>query len=125
MLDTFYTGVERALERTARTFQSLPDGPNWHRVLLDESALDVPCVRPPVLSPGSAEAVGRYLSFRHRFRNLYLFDLDQGQMQPLVTAAGATAAAVCQDLAKFADQLDAMATAIRAPDPPSAHPDDA
>ncbi len=112
MLDTFYTGVERALERIARTFQSLPDGPNWHRALLDESALDVPRVRPAVLRSSTAHEMGRYLGFRHRFRNLYLFDLDGAQMRPLVDGAGAASEAACADLGNFADQLDALADAL-------------
>lgn len=112
MLDTFYTGVERALERIARTFRTLPDGPNWHRTLLEESALDVPRVRPAVLRASTAHGMGRYLGFRHRFRNLYLFDLDDAQMRPLIEGAVSAAEVACTDLTSFADQLDTLADAL-------------
>lgn len=112
LLDTFYTGVERALERIARAFQALPDGPNRHRALLDESALDVPRVRPAVLRASTAHEIGRYLGFRHRFRNLYLFDLDGAQMRPLIDGAGAACESACADLCSFADHLDAIADAL-------------
>jgi len=45
-------------------------------VLLDHMLLDVPGVRPPVLSEQTVRQLERFLAFRHRFRNLYLFDLD-------------------------------------------------
>ena len=38
-------------------------------------ALDVPGVRPAVLGEPALQALVPYLGFRHRFRNLYLFDL--------------------------------------------------
>lgn len=90
----------------------LPDGPNWHRALLDESALDVPRVRPAVLRSSTAHEIGRYLGFRYRFRNLYLFDLEGTQMRPLVESAGAACEAACADLCSFADHLDALADAL-------------
>lgn len=112
MLDTFYTGIERGLERIARLFNILPDGPNWHRTLLDESGLDVPRVRPAVLRAETVSAVSRYLAFRHRFRNLYLFDLEAALLRPLVDGAPATALGVCADLRAFGDHLEAMAAAL-------------
>ena len=46
--------------------------------------LDIPSVRPAVLATGSAAHLERFLSFRHRFRNLYVFDLDGAQLRPLL-----------------------------------------
>ncbi len=114
MLDTFYTGIERALERIARAFRSLPDGPNWHRALLDEAALDIAQVRPPVLQLETTVLVGRYLSFRHRFRNLYLFDLDEAQIRPLVDGAKLAGDAASRDLLAFALVLEQLAEVTQA-----------
>jgi hypothetical protein len=47
LLDTFYTGVEKALVRIAHAFGGVPEGPAWHRALLEDMLLDVPKVRPP------------------------------------------------------------------------------
>ncbi len=109
MLDTFYTGIERVLERVARVFGNLPDGPGWHRELLASAALDVPLARPPVLREQTVVVLARYLAFRHRFRNLYLFDLEPEQMEPLIAGAADALAALEQDLQEFAEVLDALA----------------
>lgn len=39
---------------------------------------------PPLLSEELAGTLSGYLAFRHRFRNLYGFELDWTRMQPLV-----------------------------------------
>ena len=76
LLETFYSGIEKALTRIAGTIGGLPDGYAWHRRLLDDSTLDLPKLRPPILDEPTARLLEPYLAFRHRFRNLYLFDLD-------------------------------------------------
>ena len=37
LLDTFYTAVERVLERLARAFDVVPTGPTWHTDLLQHA----------------------------------------------------------------------------------------
>ena len=115
LLDTFYTGVERLLERVARTFDAVPTGPHWHSDLLTASALVVVGVRPAVLSDATRADLKRYLAFRHQFRNLYLFDLERDQMAPLLSGLAPTWALARRDLEGFADQLDALASAVQAP----------
>lgn len=110
MLDTYYTGVERLLERTARVFGNLPDGPHWHRTLLEASAVDLPGIRPAVLSPSTVDALARYLSFRHRFRNLYLFDLIPSHLSPLIAEASEVTQVVVVEVETFASWLDDQAT---------------
>jgi hypothetical protein len=112
VLDTYYTGVERVLERIARTFDAVPTGPHWHADLLAVAALDVPEVRPPVLSGASCAVLKRYLAFRHRFRNLYLFDLDAEQVAPLLQGASAGWTAIRADLDAFASALIELAEAL-------------
>jgi hypothetical protein len=114
MLDTFYTSVERILERVARAVGALPDGPHWHRELLTSASLDVPAVRPAVLRPGTAAALRRYLSFRHRFRNLYLFDLLAEHLDPLLADAPAIWSATRTDLLDFASELERIAAQLDA-----------
>ncbi len=112
MLDTFYSGVERLLERVARSFGTMPEGPRWHRDLLEAAALDIDRVRPAPLRPATASSLRAYLAFRHRFRNLYLFDLEDQQMRPLIDDAAAIRAAVEAELERFAAELEAMASRI-------------
>ena len=112
LLDTFYTGVERLLERIARQFGAVPSGPHGHADLLAAAGLSVPGVRPPVLSSAAVAALRRYPGFRHRFRNLYLFDLDLAQMMPLWQDAPAAWATVRGDLEAFADELLRLAAVL-------------
>lgn len=90
LLESFYTGMEKSLARIASTLGPEPSGPSWHRELLMSMTLNVPEVRPAVLSGATALALDSFLSFRHRFRNLYVFDLEHEPMLRLL-AQGAAA----------------------------------
>lgn len=109
LLETFYTGVEKALQRVARHFEGLPVGDSWHRELLATMALDIPGVRPAVLQRGTAAELDRFLSFRHRFRNLYLFDLETSPVRALLGAAPRTWSMARADLVGFAATLGGLA----------------
>lgn len=109
LLETFYSGVEKALMRIAGATDSVPDGGGWHRRLLEDATLDLPQIRPPVLSESTVRMLDPYLAFRHRFRNLYLFDLDARLVLPLLMDAPAAWAAAAEDMAAFAAHLDALA----------------
>lgn len=81
----FYTEIERIFEKVAPELNGgVPAGPAWHRDLLDSMSLDLPGVRPPVLSGATAAALAEYLRFRHLYRNLYGFELDWARLAPLV-----------------------------------------
>lgn len=114
LVETFYSGVEKAFSRIARSLGAMPDGPAWHRTLLDDMLLDIPKVRPAVLRGSTRDALARYLAFRHRFRNLYLFDLDAAQVAPLCAEAAETFAATRDDLEAFARALESLADALDA-----------
>lgn len=45
-----YTGVETGLVRIARTFENHLDPEHWHRELLHKMKVEVPGIRPTVLS---------------------------------------------------------------------------
>lgn len=112
LLETFYTGVEKALRRVALPLGGLPEGSDWHRELLRRAALDIPGVRPPVLGEAQVAALEPYLAFRHRFRNLYLFDLDPRLVLPLLTGARDAWSAARSELMAFADVLVGIAERI-------------
>lgn len=109
LLETFYSGVEKALARIAGATGSMPEGAAWHRQLLDDATLELPQIRPAVLSEPTARMLEPYLAFRHRFRNLYLFDLDARLLLPLLADAPTAWAAASSDLGAFAVHLDTLA----------------
>ena len=112
LLDTFYTAVERVLERLARTFGTSPSGPTWHTDLLVQAGLELRAIRPRILSDDSVTALKRYLAFRHRFRHLYLDDLHVEPIVPLTEDAPAVWADVQAELAAFAEALEKLAETL-------------
>lgn len=87
ILHDFYSGVEKIFLAIAREVdRTVPKGENWHRLLLEQMALELQGHRPPVISAELAGELSSFLSFRHRFRNLYGFDLLWERMEPLITS---------------------------------------
>lgn len=84
-LHGFYTGLERLFERIATTIDgTLPQGANWHQVLLEQMEAERPGVRPSVISEETHQALDGYRGFRHIVRNIYTFRFDAAKMQQLV-----------------------------------------
>ena len=84
ILHDFYTGVERVFVRLAEEINGgIPRGEQWHRQLLQDMAIDIPDVRPAVISSGLARDLGEFLRFRHVFRNVYGFVLHAGRLGAL------------------------------------------
>lgn len=104
-LHHFYTGVEKILTHIARKFEGLPKSPEWHRDLLDAMVREIPAVRPAALTTSTVERLKPYRAFRHRFRNLYLFDLDLNQLWPLLDGASATWTVIKSELRSFLESL--------------------
>lgn len=84
-LHNFYTACERIFEKIAGEVNgALPQTPDWHLRLLRMMTVDVPRVRPRVLTPELAERLTEFLRFRHVVRNIYGFELHEKKVEPLV-----------------------------------------
>ena len=80
----FYCGVERIFERIAEELNGgIPEGDNWHTQLLKDMTLQIEEVRPAVISKELLAELKGYLEFRHRFRNIYGFELEWDKMKGL------------------------------------------
>ncbi len=80
----FYCGVERIFERIAEELNGgIPEGENWHTQLLKDMTLQIAEVRPAVISKELLAELKGYLEFRHRFRNIYGFELEWDKMKGL------------------------------------------
>ncbi len=80
----FYCGVERIFERIAEELNGgIPEGENWHIQLLKDMTLQIEEVRPAVISKELVAELKGYLEFRHRFRNIYGFELEWDKMKGL------------------------------------------
>jgi hypothetical protein len=84
LLHNLYNALENSFEQISRTFENhIVDASRWHRELLDKMFLDIPCVRPPVLTQGLRPLLHDLLGFRHRFRHSYDFTLDAARLARL------------------------------------------
>jgi len=84
-LHSFYSGIERLFELTARHVdQAVPRGECWHQHLLTQMAQEMPNVRPAVISADVAAGLDEYRRFRHLVRNLYATNLVPNKMQGLL-----------------------------------------
>jgi hypothetical protein len=111
-LHSFYGGLERLFELIATTVDgALPQGANWHQVLLEQMAEEVPGVRPAVISGRTYEALDEYRGFRHVVRHVYTFLFDAARVQQLVEKAATVFAQVRPELEAFATFLEQRAQA--------------
>jgi hypothetical protein len=84
-LHDVYTGFERVFKQIAATVDGIvPSNPEWHRELLEQMGLDLPKIRPPVLTSDSIQLLDEYLRFRHVVRNVYTFSFDPERIGRLV-----------------------------------------
>lgn len=82
-LHNAYGTLENYFLRISKFFENSLPSDRWHRALVEKMALEIPGIRPALLSDSSALKVTlELLKFRHRIRNLYGEDLD-----PVKTAA--------------------------------------
>ena len=106
----FYTGIEHCCERVAAEIDGgVPEGPAWHRTLLQSMVLELPALRPPVLRRETAHRVEEFLRFRLVFRNVYGFDMEWARLRALLAAMPSCWAAVSADFGAFTLFLDPLA----------------
>ena len=108
-----YCAIESILVRVARQIEgSLPQGPEWHQALLHAAGLEIPGVRPALLSRESVEALRRLLGFRHFFRHGYAVPLDPAQLAALRQETRTLAPRLLNEI----DELDSLLASIAAAD---------
>ena len=83
-IHSFYSGLERVFEKISSAVDgSLPQGVNWHQDLLNQMALEIPNVRPAVISEKTRLELDTYRGFRHVVRNVYTYHISPDKMKPL------------------------------------------
>jgi hypothetical protein len=106
-LHDVYSGFERVFKQIAASVDgNVPTGVEWHRELLEQMGLDLPRLRPPVLTKDSIQRLDEYLRFRHVVRNVYTFSLDPERIGRLVKEIEPTFKQVREELLAFAGFLE-------------------
>lgn len=64
--------------------ETIPSGANWHQELLNQMDIEIPSIRPAVISSNLKEALEEYLGFRHVVRNIYTYHFNPGKIEALI-----------------------------------------
>ncbi len=105
-LQSYYTGVERILRKIATKIDGwIPEGERWHKDLLDQVAIEIPQIRPAVISRALRDELINYLAFRHVIRNVYPFDINAQKVKELLDKLSAVHQHLTLELEAFREFL--------------------
>jgi uncharacterized protein YutE (UPF0331/DUF86 family) len=106
LLHNLYCALEDLWQEVARTFENrLEDPARYHRELLQRMHLEIPGIRPRILTTTSYQLLNELRGFRHIFRHAYDYELDEGRLRQLKAKMMKGWTAVEKDLANFGDFL--------------------
>ncbi|MCL6475457.1 MAG: hypothetical protein K6U75_10445 [Firmicutes bacterium] len=101
-LHNFYSAMEDLFAEIASTFENRIESPTaYHRELVRRMAMEIPTIRPPVLSAPSAILLDELRAFRHVFRHSYNYTLDPERVSSLRHKLLANWDSIEQDLLRF------------------------
>ncbi len=106
-LHGLYSGFERIFTHIAETIDGdLPQGEDWHRLLLGQMKTEVPGLRPAVISVKMGEVLDDLRRFRHVVRNVYTHYLDPVRLGKLVKRSTDNFAQLHAEISAFAAFLE-------------------
>ena len=112
-LHHYYTGVESILERISRSFDGgLVLSGDYHRGLLRSMTLEIPDIRPSVISKELAEELDEYRRFRHMFRHAYGSELRWRKLEPLANGIDSLTENLQEKLSLFVRFVDKLSDSI-------------
>ena len=111
-LHNLYMAFEHIFERVAETFENqIADKSQWHAQLLRRMSLDIPELRPHLVSDEAYECLDELRRFRHVFRSAYTVKLDADRLKLAVNRARRLRELYPSELSRFQVFLDQMAQA--------------
>jgi len=106
-LHGFYSGLERVFSLIAETIDgSIPQGENWHLLLLQQMTAEISNVRPAVISESVSKDLNEFRGFRHVVRNVYTHHFDPEKIEKLVNKVPDLFIQLKLELSAFADFLE-------------------
>jgi hypothetical protein len=113
-IHTAYGVIENYFLRVSKFFENgLPSG-SWHKALVDKMVLDIPGLRPALLTTDADRwDVVELLKFRHRIRNLYGEDLDPAKTEAIQCIAEALFGRFPSIHGAFREKLSAIAERLQ------------
>jgi len=108
-LHNLYMAFEHSFERVAETFENqISDKSKWHAQLLHRMILDVPDMRPRLVSDEAYECLDELRRFRHVFRSAYTVNLDRERLKLVVRRARRLREIYPEELSRFQKFLSQM-----------------
>lgn len=84
LLHNLYSALEDLFQEVAKTFENhIEDPSKFHRELLRRMALEIPGIRPRLLSDKSQMILDELRAFRHIFRHAYDYELSADRIRDL------------------------------------------
>jgi len=109
-MHVIYGLFENLFRRAAVLFGNhVVDRDQWHTQLLRRVALDVPGVRPPLVSPELYESLDELRRFRHLFRTAYVLSFDPDRLTIVLKHARRIEPLYARDIGRFLEFLDVLA----------------
>lgn len=104
----YYTCIETFLFRTSQLFENSLEQEKWHKSLLNKMNLEIPGIRPAVISQQSFEFLDEFLRFRHFRRYYFNLSYDWDKIQLLIKKYDEVHPLLLSDLQQFIDFLNSL-----------------
>ena len=106
-LHGLYSGFERIFTQIAEIIDDeLPQGEDWHKLLLGQMKIERSGIRPAVISTEMWDVLDDLRKFRHVVRNVYTHHLDPVQLGKLVSRSTDSFEKLHAELSAFASFLE-------------------
>lgn len=106
-IHNLYCTVEDLLKIVASCFENnISSTSQWHSVLLQRMTIEIPGIRPALLSPDSYTILNSMRGFRHFFRHAYASDIDYQQLTVNLHRALELKKHLDHDVSQFLLRLD-------------------
>jgi hypothetical protein len=106
LLHNIYNALENSFEQISRSFENhVKDLAQWHKELLGKMFLEIPGIRPAVLSKELIGTLNDLRGFRHVFRHSYDFEIDPKKLQLTIDGFLKKRTALMNALSCFTDWL--------------------
>ena len=109
ILENAYTAVETLFLRISQAFENNLDNQRWHADLLEKMTLEVPQIRPQVISTETYLKLAELMRFRHFKLYYFELDFDWRKTDFLVTIFRELVPLLKTDLDRFASALSSAA----------------
>lgn len=109
-LHVIYGLFENLFTRIAANFGNhIDDSAQWRTLLLKRMSLEIPDIRPAVISQNTYLMLDELRRFRHMFRNAYVLKFDPDRLRLVVRDALRLELLYADDIMSFQTFLDSLA----------------